>query len=43
MGWGRPNLVHSVKEKMLEAILKDKMIEQMKSQALELGPIQDFN
>jgi hypothetical protein len=38
MGWGRPNLVCSVEEKMLEAILKDKMTRRVENQTLELGP-----
>jgi len=25
MGWGKPNLVHNVEEKMLKAILEDGM------------------
>lgn len=43
MGWGRLNLVHSVKEKMLEAILKYGMIGQAKNQAPYLGLAQDFS
>jgi hypothetical protein len=35
--------VHSVKEKMLEAILKDGMIRWVESHAPELGPAQDFS
>ncbi len=31
MGWGKPNQVSSVKDKMLEAILKDGMIRQVES------------
>jgi hypothetical protein len=35
VGWGRPNLVRSVEEKMSKAILKDGMIGWVESQALE--------
>jgi len=38
MGWGRPNLVHNVEDKMLESILKVKMTRGAKSQTLKLGP-----
>jgi len=40
---GRPNLVHSAKEKMLKAILKDEMIEHAKSQTPKLKPVQDLS
>ncbi len=43
IGWRRPNLVCSVKEKMLKAILKDGMVRWAKSQTLEPGPTQDFS
>ncbi len=43
MGWGKPNLVCSAKEKMLKAILKDEMIGQIKIQAIKLGHAQDLN
>jgi hypothetical protein len=36
---GKPNLVHNVKEKMLETILKDGMIEWAKNQTPKLGPM----
>jgi hypothetical protein len=37
VGWGRPNLMHSVKEKMLEAILKHGMIGWTENEAFKLG------
>jgi hypothetical protein len=43
MGWGRPNLVCSVEEKMLKAILGDGMIKEAKGQAFKLGHAQDFS
>jgi hypothetical protein len=43
MGWGKPNLVCSAKEKKLEAILKDEIIGQVEIQAIKLGPTQDLN
>jgi hypothetical protein len=43
MGWGRPNLVHSAKEKMSQAILKDGMIGWVESHAPELRFAQDFS
>jgi hypothetical protein len=43
VGWGRLNLVHNVKEKMLKTIQKDGMNGQAENKALELGPTQDFN
>jgi len=43
MGWGKPNMVHNVEEKMPNAILKDGMTRQSKSQTLELGPAQDLS
>jgi hypothetical protein len=43
MVWGRPNLVHSVEEKMCNAILKDGMTKRAKSQTLELGHAQDLS
>jgi hypothetical protein len=43
IGWGRLNLVHNVKEKMLKTIRKDGMNGQAKSQTPELGPTQDLN
>jgi hypothetical protein len=41
MGWGKPNLVRNVKEKMLEAILIDGMRRQVEIQELKLRPTQD--
>ncbi len=43
VGWGRPNLVHSVKEKMSEVILKDGISRWAKSQTPKLRHAQDFN
>jgi hypothetical protein len=43
MGWGRPNIVHSVKVKMSKAILKDGMIKQVENQTPKLRLAQDFN
>jgi len=42
-GMWRPNLVHSAKEKMSKAILKDGMTGRVESQALEPSPTQDLN
>jgi hypothetical protein len=41
--WGKPNLLCSVKEKMLESIWKGGMDGQVDSSAPKFGPIQDFN
>jgi hypothetical protein len=38
--WGRLDLVHNVKEKMLKTIQKDGMNGQAENQALKLGPTQ---
>ncbi len=43
IGWGRPNLVCSVEEKILEAILKDEMIGRTKTQTHEPRLAQDFS
>jgi hypothetical protein len=43
MEWGKFNLVHSAKEKMLKVILKDGMIGRAENQAFEPGLAQDIN
>jgi hypothetical protein len=43
VGWGRHNLKHNAKEKMLEANLKDGMIGQTKNQTWEVGLAHDLN
>jgi hypothetical protein len=40
---GRPNLVHSAKEKMLKAILEDEMTEHVKNQTPKLKLMQDLS
>jgi hypothetical protein len=37
IGWGRPNLVHNVEDKMLKSTLKVEMTRREKSQTLKLG------
>ncbi len=41
--WGRPNLVHNVKEKLFEAILKDGVIRLAKNQTSEPRSTQNLN
>jgi hypothetical protein len=43
VGWGKPNLVCSVKEKMLETILTNEMIGWVEIQTLEPRLAQDLN
>jgi hypothetical protein len=43
IGWGKPNLLCSVKEKMLKSIGKDGMCGQVDSWAPKPRPMQDFN
>jgi hypothetical protein len=40
--WGRPNLVCNIEKTMSNIIQNNEMIEQTKSQASKLGPMQDF-
>jgi hypothetical protein len=43
MGWGRPNLVHNVEEKMSKTILKYGMTRQVESQTPKPWPSEDLN
>jgi hypothetical protein len=43
IGWGRPNLMCSVEDKILEVVLKDGMIGQTINQTHEPRLAQDFS